>query len=75
MSASTYITDTAFEALVERLHGIANRADGVDRWEIRLALGEHGLLPERTAEPAMEDSLVASLRAICRSNLGRRDAA
>lgn len=65
MSASTFLHDGDYDALVETLHALTNamRDRGeIDRWQIRLALGEHGVAPQGAAS-AFDDSLAAALGA------------
>lgn len=67
MAASSYIDDLDFDTLVDDLHTLMqNPHDGTaDRWEIRILLARHGVLPERVAAvETMEDSLSASLRSL-----------
>lgn len=69
MPDKSFMTDDDFDSLVDRLHSLTfeSRSGTVDRWEIRVLLADHGVMPARVASvPSMEDSLVASLRAICR---------
>lgn len=73
MSTSIYMQDQDFDALVDGLHMLAQSPETADRWEIRVLLARHGLLPLRVASvPSMEDSLAASLRSLCeRASAGR----
>lgn len=76
MSGSTFLQDGDFDALVETLHALTNamRDHGeIERWQIRLALGEHGLAPAGAAG-AFDDVLAARL-GIVRRSLTQRDAA
>ncbi|RXF74400.1 hypothetical protein [Hansschlegelia zhihuaiae] len=62
------LPDRDFDALVETLHALTfamvDRGE-IDRWQIRVALGEHRVLPSRAAsEPSAEEGLSALLRAI-----------
>lgn len=68
MSASVYLNDEAFDALVETLDALIAKSssDPVGRWEIRLALGGYGVLPASAGlGPDPADALVAALRSIC----------
>lgn len=66
MAASSYIQDQDFDALVDNLHDLVTGPQTTDRWEIRVLLARHGVLPLRVAAaPTMEDSLTDSLRALC----------
>lgn len=72
MADQIFLIDDQFDALVDRLHALngASRIGAVDRWEIRVALAEYGVLPRRVAPPppapAPEESLADSLRAVLR---------
>jgi hypothetical protein len=64
----TVMQDRDFDALVDTLHALTlamvDRGE-IDRWQIRVALGEHGVLPCRVAnEPSAEEGLSALLRGI-----------
>lgn len=79
MAVESFLVDDQFDALVDRLHGMISspRSESVDRWEIRVALAEHGVLPTRVAappSPSIEDSLAASLKAVLRELQPRRHA-
>ncbi len=68
MSASVYLDDEAFDALVETLDALVAKSsfEDVGRWEIRLALGGYGVLPASAGlGPDPADALVAALRSIC----------
>lgn len=76
MSASVFLRDREFDALVETLEALANRGDPVPAWEVRVALGAHGVLPTSAlANQATQDDLIASLRSICTSGLAKLEAA
>lgn len=69
MSFRNFMTDDDFDALVDRLHTLTDmsRSGTVDRWEIRAALAEYGVLPARVVSvPSIDDGLIASLKSICR---------
>ncbi|QZO00892.1 hypothetical protein [Chenggangzhangella methanolivorans] len=73
MSASTFLNDCDFDALVDTLHALTNamrdRGD-IDRWQIRLALGEHGVAPAGAAGD-FDERLAQSLGAARRGWSGR----
>lgn len=76
MSASVFLRDREFDALVEALETLANRGDEVARWEIRVALGACGVLPTSAlTEQGMQDDLIASLRSVCAIGLAKLEAA
>lgn len=76
MSASVFLRDREFDALVEALEALSNRGDQVHAWEIRVALGGHGVLPTSAlANQDMQDDLIASLRSVCASGLAKLEAA
>ena len=73
MSGSTFLHDADFDALVDTLHALtsAMRDRGeIDRWQIRIALGEHGLAPAGAAG-AFDEVLAARLGVVRRSWSGR----
>lgn len=56
--------DGDFDSLVDTLHALTlamQERGEIDRWQIRVALGEHGVLPLRATS---EDGLPALLNAI-----------
>lgn len=73
MSGSTFLQDGDFDALVETLHALTNamRDRGeIDRWQIRIALGEHGLAAAGAAG-AFDEVLSARLGVVRRAWTGR----
>lgn len=76
MSGSTFLHDGDFDALVETLHALTNamrdRGD-IERWQIRLALGEHGVAPAGAAS-SFDDTFAERL-GIARRRWSERDAA
>ena len=76
MSASVFLRDREFDALVDALEALVNRGDQIPAWEIRVALGAFGVLPTSAlANQDMQDDLIASLRSVCHNGLAKLEAA
>lgn len=64
MSSRRFISDECFDTLVETLHGLTPNPEtgSIERWAIKMALADAGVLPLRMASPIIESALAEVAR-------------